>query len=203
MVPSSAASTMNREEATTMKLQPQVDEEEEEERNKQVTPPRALQWIMAASSSSPPTLTIEEVNRKSGMSPAGFWFCAVYVLLVLIGLTWSLAYELPKENDDVFRRSAVLWPSAVVAWGVYMVLVVELYFFMSVFLPRAPHALRDVVKNVGVGLVGMPLGSIVSLVACVGGHIWLCVVLASWVASSLWSSTTVIAFWVCVVRTYT
>ncbi|CAD6239880.1 unnamed protein product [Miscanthus lutarioriparius] len=59
-----------------------------------------------------------------------------------------------------------------------MALVMELFFFMSLFLPRAPVALRDAVVNVGVGCVGVPLWWIIILAACVGGHTWMCVVLA-------------------------
>jgi len=158
-----------------MKLKPQVDEEEK--RNKQIVIPHALQWIMAASSSSPQTLTIEEANRKSGMRRAGFWFCAVYMLPLCIGVTSFLAYEFHR-NDHVFPRSAPWRPPAVVAWGVYMALVMESFFFMSLFLPRAPVALRDAVVNVGVGCDGVPLWWIVILAACVGGHTWMCVVLA-------------------------
>lgn len=154
---------------------------------------------MAASSSSPPTLTIEEANRKSGMRRAGFWFCAVYVLPLCIGVASFLAYDFHR-NDHIFPRSAPWRPTAVVAWGVHMALVMELFFFMSLYLPRAPVALRDAVVNVGVGCVGVPLGWIVILAACLGGHTWMCVVLAFVFAVVF---TAVLALWVWLVRTYT
>jgi hypothetical protein len=123
MVPSAAAPTSTNREQATMKLKPQAD---------YYSPCVAVDnggiLVVAADTDD------RGGEQEVGDAPRRFWFCAVYILPLCIGVASLLAYDFHR-NDHIFPRSAPWQPTAVVAWGVHMALVMELFFFMSLYPP--------------------------------------------------------------------
>ncbi|CAL5050595.1 unnamed protein product [Urochloa decumbens] len=131
-------------------------------------PPLAAMEDRGASSATPPEpVTVGE--SMAHRSRCDIWTAAVVIEAALIAFFVGMASALKSETSPSFFSAApwrlALWAS----FGVYMSLVFAVIFYVELFLPRTPVAVRTKLTDVGVCAIGVgALNVMVAVVLSVG-----------------------------------
>ncbi|CAL4973681.1 unnamed protein product [Urochloa decumbens] len=155
--------------------------------------PRAFQWVISSSASS--VLTIGEHNKKINMWRGGQWIIVLCMPPLFIAGTAGAANILYSKPLGGFPW----WLPVIMLAGVYPAVVFLAMGHLTLFLPEAPFAAWEALYNVGYKEIGFVVAFTSSASLGFVDQPW---VLITWACLQSALIAAVLAFWVCLVRTY-
>ncbi|CAO1940038.1 unnamed protein product [Urochloa humidicola] len=111
---------------------------------------------------APPSPTVGEETR---LERPALWVVAVLLPCFVVGVSAALIGFFYAELPDC-ATSAPWRAPAIMLGGVFPALVMVVFGYMHLFLPRAPFALREAIVHVGFCCLGVPVwwsGALVGL----------------------------------------